>query len=440
MKTIRFATLLLAASALLGGCNDKPQPQQPEIPTPNPPEEGIEDNTYVLGDTATPVGSAFGIGERGLIYVVISPDEGISSFKDMTDKTQYLQFAIDPDLEGRDVDVETETEPYGVFGEIGGYSLTALADAKEDLAGTFCVKLTDDGFTLSAKLTIKADGKKLECKASGKYTPAVVSDNFYTVNDETFPIRAGFYIEEETCTRLFLTTSQVEEGTKLDDQAYHVVRIAVDNSLLGKRVDVATAEGFTFEFFSNLNAYNTIAIGTGKPDKGTGWFRVEKGSQPETYTVEYDVTMGGAQYTGCFSGKMTDYYYEIPLPNEYTVNKKDTRAINSTVMTLADGLCTVWVSPAENLATVEAIEASEGVVRMTIAESFADGSVCGFSNLDNMTSITFEGKTRTGADGNLGNVSLRFDGDDNILVKFNLYDSDLPMRGYFKGKAVIITQ
>ena len=142
--------------------------------------------------------------------------------------------------------------------------------------------------------------------------------------------------------------------------------------------------------------------------------------------------------------------YDISIPNAYGILDKESKALNSAVATLKDGLYTIYLSSKENVTTIEGMADADIVIEMP--EVFMNDGTKGFSGIEDnaKVSITYNGKKynqascgskNDGANAIGGNVKASI-ADGNISIDFNIYSiyslGNASMTGHFGGKVTIV--
>ena len=233
-------------------------------------------------------------------------------------------------------------------------------------------------------------------------------------------------------TYLYVTSGDMDDSSLLNS-AFNYYAIVVDNSLIGKEIDLATEMGTVMVMYvSNIGEVTDGLFAMNGDGVTTGKLKVVRGASEDEYSIDMDITHGFYEYKCEYDDIMIDFDYRVPQANEFTFNG-ERFDIKSVVTTLLDDTFVIYASPAEGLTTIEAIAASENVVRMSLPVTSATGDIVGISH---GLIFNYNGVEYTYENGALGNILLKESGDD-IILEFNVFSPD-KLFGYYKGQVTTI--
>lgn len=225
----------------------------------------VATDSYSFDGTKAELKSVLVMTLGNMIYMYMSPQEGLLTQGDFSSSDNYLLLGIDQSMTGRDIDVTAVDDGWAF------YNMTALGrDALETLdpftwedvvsAGMMRLDLTEDSATALFTFTTLDGGKIFSGNCTGDYV-APLGDNSYSFDGETVDLKSAFYLEQAGMKYLYLSP---EEGLTTLDQfadSNNYLLIAIDPSLEGERVDVMTAtDYFAFYNMSKLGASELVAV------------------------------------------------------------------------------------------------------------------------------------------------------------------------------------
>ena len=270
--------------------------------------------------------------------------------------------------------------------------------------------------------------------------PAPEEGNTITINGNTQPLRASFYLDDgDGNVYLYFTSAAIEYFGEIDLALDYFCIVLNEDDLTGNEFDI-TNTNKTFSAFYVNNTPNeeyTLMFDNTELDGATGTINVSRsGSDPASFTAEISVTFGnGTAISVSYDGTAVSADYVPEEPNEFTYNGA-TQAIQSVLVDKSDAdIWHIYVSEVGNLEYVSEFE-DMGAIHITApAEVFNAGPV-GFSTYKEDLKFEYEGKTwQYKEDGSVvGTLDVSLV-EDQIVLDFTTY-SDLS--GHYSGTAVIV--
>lgn len=326
-------------------------------------------------------------------------------------------------------------------------SMAALADAEDEESADSVYVVKDGMLVASYELETEVDYFTFH-KPAAPDTPQ--ESNTFIYDGTQTKTRAVFYKinEDDGTADFYLANGDIDTPKELEN-SYQYAHITIPYNSLGTgAIDITGDTEFKFELVDNYND-QTFSLSSGNVGSATGTISVAKQGE-DTYTIAIAIEGFGGSHslTATYTGQCMPYDYTTP--NAYALQNGESIALNSAVITLADGLYTVYLSQKEGVTTVEGM-ADADIVLVTPEEYLNDG-IKGFSGGETRAkvSITYDGvtycqaNTQMGGDSALamgGNVDLKLN-DGQVNVDFNLYSvykySNANMSGHFEGPATVI--
>lgn len=443
MKFLRLAAAALAVAAFVSCEENTPEtPDSPEEPsTPvTPPEETIypeKEMTFVVDGVESPVGSAFAFPHEGQITFTASPD---NTTLDEVFNGEFIQVLVMPQALNRDINLKEEIlEIYTWDDDTETMEITP--DMLESGSARMNHEEGTNTYTLLMSLAF-TDGTEVGINASAVKSEAAPEKCSITVNDDTEPVRAAFYMdypaEDGNYVYLYFTSSEVYYLEEMLDIATSYFYLALnEDDLTGNEFDITdTDKYFYIGYIDQVTGDDFTAI-QGELDGAKGTVNVSRdGSDPASFTAEISVTFGnGTAISVSYDGTAVSADYVPEEPNEFTYNGA-TQAIQSVLVDKSDAdIWHIYVSEVGNLEYVSEFE-DMGAIHITApAEVFNAGPV-GFSTYKEDLKFEYEGKTwQYKEDGSVvGTLDVSLV-EDQIVLDFTTY-SDLS--GHYSGTAVIV--
>lgn len=442
MKFLRLAAAALAVAAFVSCEENTPEtPDSPEDPsTPvTPPEETIypeKEMTFVVDGVESPVGSAFAFSHEGQITFTASPD---NTTLDEVFNGEFIQVLVMPQALNRDINLKEEIlEIYTWDDDTETMEITP--DMLESGSARMNHEEGTNTYTLLMSLAF-TDGTEVGINASAVMEePAPEEGNTITINGNTQPLRASFYLDDgDGNVYLYFTSAAIEYFGEIDLALDYFCIVLNEDDLTGNEFDI-TNTNKTFSAFYVNNTPNeeyTLMFDNTELDGATGTINVSRsGSDPASFTAEISVTFGNATAISVsYDGTAVSADYVPEEPNEFTYNGA-TQAIQSVLVDKSDAdIWHIYVSEVGNLEYVSEFE-DMGAIHITApAEVFNAGPV-GFSTYKEDLKFEYEGKTwQYKEDGSVvGTLDVSLV-EDQIVLDFTTY-SDLS--GHYSGTAVIV--
>lgn len=428
----------------------------------NPLTPSLEDFVK-YGDTKVGLKSATAMSMYGMTYVYISPEEGISTdYKKITSgKTDYIMIVLPDVMVGDDIDLaeyskDEEADEIQIYyinaKENKPYAGVSSYDfASEGFnAGSLKVEIVDDLISVEANLVNRDTKKNTQIAYSGKFgVPTIDDNNSFTVDGNTKKVNSAYYLAGDDLVDLYITSGDIDNARELN-KCFYYAHIQVPVSALdGRTIDLTGKDKFLFEFVDNTTE-TTYTLTPGNVGSATGSISVKQTGEG-TYKVVVNVESFGPEARNFSTSYNGEYdIYDISIPNAYGILDKESKALNSAVATLKDGLYTIYLSSKENVTTIEGMADADIVIEMP--EVFMNDGTKGFSGTEDnaKVSITYNGKKynqascgskKDNANAIGGNVKASIV-DGNISIDFNIYSiyslGNASMTGHFGGKVTIV--
>lgn len=446
MKFLRLAAAALAVAAFVSCEENTPEtPDSPEDPsTPvTPPEETIypeKEMTFVVDGVESPVGSAFADPFEEYVLFSVSPISGLESYTDIFDG-EYLQVMLLPEFLNQDIDLKAESHA-SIYVYDDETEISSI-DSEMLESGTMRLEYDEEtGKCVLLMAMVFTNGTEVGINASAVKSEAAPEKCSITVNDDTEPVRAAFYMdypaEDGNYVYLYFTSSEVYYLEEMLDIATSYFYLALnEDDLTGNEFDITdTDKYFYIGYIDQVTGDDFTAI-QGELNGAKGTVNVSRdGSDPASFTAEISVTFGnGTAISVSYDGTAVSADYVPEEPNEFTYNGA-TQAIQSVLVDKSDAdIWHIYVSEVGDLEYVSEFE-DMGAIHITApAEVFNAGPV-GFSTYKEDLKFEYEGKTwQYKEDGSVvGTLDVSLV-EDQIVLDFTTY-SDLS--GHYSGTAVIV--
>lgn len=439
-----FAALFGAAFATMS-CqkddNGKPPVKPPVVVVPNEYSfAGIttELKSMVIDPTLT----------RGITYILVSPDEGLTTYEQMTEEGdngfihEYFMMAL-PSKRIADLtlDVMTETDAFAFYNmtqSAPGFTQVEPGLTEELSAGKIIAKAADGKLSVDFEFTL-LDGGVLKGHCSGNYElPEVPTKNFTSLDGDPLAVKSAFYAQEEGTTALYLTPSKISTARYLEDvDSYYAKLHVVDGLLTGEPVDITTTEaGFEFELCIPISGEKQV-IGTGNLEGATGTFSVSKDTSAGQYGIVFDIHIGDYHIVGSYIGAFE--VYDISMPNGYQEGRNELVALNSVVIDKSNSeLYSIYLCEQSNVTTVAGMLAASPIIVTANPVDFND-TYLGFSMYPDV-SIVYNGRTFNDENGNRGNTKISIV-DNVITIDFQLFEiaeGDIALVGHYAGAFTLV--
>ena len=156
----------------------------------------------------------------------------------------------------------------------------------------------------------------------------------------------------------------------------------------------------------------------------------------------------GRNFSAAYEDEFAEYSLEVP--NAYGLQNQETTALNSAVVTHADGIYTIYLSTKENVTTVEGMADADIVVEMP--DVFMTNELKGFSGTEDNAkiSVTYDGVkynqancsyTNDNAAALGGNARVNLT-DGNLDIDFAIYNiyqySNANLTGHYEGPVTVL--
>ena len=278
--------------------------------------------TFVVDGVESPVGSAFAFPHEGQITFTASPD---NTTLDEVFNGEFIQVLVMPQALNRDINLKEEIlEIYTWDDDTETMEITP--DMLESGSARMNHEEGTNTYTLLMSLAF-TDGTEVGINASAVMEePAPEEGNTITINGNTQPLRASFYLDYgDGNVYLYFTSAAIEYFGEIDLALDYFCIVLNEDDLTGNEFDI-TNTNKTFSAFYVNNTPNeeyTLMFDNTELDGATGTINVSRsGSDPEQFTADISVVFGdGTDVSVSFDGTClsVDYVPEEPVKeNEFT--------------------------------------------------------------------------------------------------------------------------
>ena len=367
------------------------------------------DMTFVVDGEESAVGTAAVENFEGYVMFTVTPEQDAGLFNDIYDAGfDYIQVLILPQYLNQDLDVMSESVTiYGWRSSDETY-LSISPDGGRDLLTSGAVRIdgseTDGEYTLYMRLDF-VGGHYVGVHASGIMTgDAPGEESTISVNGDTKPVRASFYLVEDGQAMLYFTSAEVYYFDEMMDNAASWFCVTVDESVLGAgEIDITSTDAYFMLYYMDNMTGEALYIDPETLQGESGTINVSRdSSDPEHFTAEVSAAFGNG----------TEIVVEF------------------------DGSCVIWVSWTAGLETVSEFEADEALHITAPEAAFNYGAGVGFSTFKDTMKFEFDGRTwQWQEDGSvLGTLEVYLEGDQ-ITLDFTTYGD---LSGHYAGTAIIV--
>lgn len=426
------------------------------------PETPTAGNYAQYGSTREELKSAIVIKQSGMVYVLASNVEGLTTYDDITSQGHYLYVSVPETLVGQEVTLSdyAESDDYVQAYYMDDDYNTLAGSSNWDLAdngyadGTIKVDLSDMQVAVAVNFTAdaSADEPTVDFTASytGPYPKEKENSNTFTYDGTTKELKSAFYKmnEDEATVDFYLTTAAITDA-KLVEDCYQYAHITVPYSALWSgSFDITGTTEFQFDFVDNINE-ESCHLSTGNTGSATGTISVAMQST-DTYTIAIEISNFGSGHTFSATYDGVCMLYDLSTPNAYRLQDQDDVTLRSAVVTHKDGLYTVYLSQKEGVTTVEGMADADIVV--ATPEEFLNDGLKGFSGDETRArvAVTYDGvtysqaNTTKGGDDALaigGNAQVDLSGSQ-LAIDFAVYNiykyNKANLTGHFEGTATVV--
>lgn len=266
-------------------------PVGPEDPLP--PTSLLEYMYFTVDGEKIPIGKAFADTDGEYLLVTLTPDASVASYEEIVEvgDIEYLQFKALPSSLDRDIDLLEE--PHYIYCHDNESETTVIYPGEGGNLEYGIARLDYDEET--GEIELKLIFRLLDGPRIGVHAGAVLTDPAPEMGDviffrgETNPVGAAFYdyYEAYERTTLYLTRSEVYDFEEFEEMAGDYLKIRVDDSELGRRVEFSINDDVADISYVNNNTWPPEFLWAGQGASGS--YRVDKTGDAE-YSVEISVT------------------------------------------------------------------------------------------------------------------------------------------------------
>lgn len=407
-------------------------PPAPEVEYPAKPM------TFTVNGEESPIGKVFVDTFEEYILVTMTPDASVESYEEAVtgDDIEYLQFMTLPSALNKDIDLIAE--PQNIYCWDNETETTAIyaGEGGNLVAGKARLDFNEETGEAVLKLAMElSDGTIVGAYAEGVLSgPAPEDSGTITVNGETDPVRAAFYMVDGDYTALYFTRSEVYYFDEMYESARDYLCIMLPSSCFdGEEMSLADVSdpNAMIIYKDNLGGNESIVYGGDASDATFTVSNTAEGEYSAVISVTFDdKTSVSVNYTGVF----VPYDYVPEEPNEFTFNG-ETQSIQSALVDKSDAeIWHIYLSPVGGLEYVSEFEDpyNDSVHITAPAEAFNIGYGVGFSTYKDILKFEYAGNTWQYDD--MGTLEVYLDGN-SLTVDFTTYGD---LKGHYSGTSVIV--
>lgn len=402
------------------------------------------DMTFVVDGEESAVGTAAVEDFEGYVMFTVTPEPDAGLFNDIYDGGyDYIQLLILPEFLNQDMDVLTESAViYGYRGS-DQTELSITPGSGRELLDSGYVRIDHEDGTEEYVLYMSLNftgGPSVGVNATGMMTGDTPQEgSTITVNGDTQPVRASFYLDMDGFVYLYFTSADIEYFGEIEDAVGYFGLVLSEDDLTGNEFDITATDKYFYLFYvDNMTGEMPEATSDDDPLEASGTVSVERSaSDPEQFVARITVAFGdGTEVSLDFDGACLSVDYVPEEPNEFTYMGV-TESIQSVLVDKSGGaLWEIWVSAAPGLDTVADFE-DDGAIHITAPEeAFNCGAGVGFSTFKDTMKFEYDGRTwQYQEDGSvMGTLEVSLEGDQ-ITLDFTTYGD---LSGHFAGTATVV--
>lgn len=410
-------------------------PDVPSVPEMEYPSNLM---TFTVNGEEIQIGKAFFDTFNEYVLVTMTTDTSVGSYEDVVSSAdiEFLQFMALPSALNKDIDLIAE--PQSIYCWDNETETTAIyaGEGGNLVAGKARLDFNEETGEAVLKLAMElSDGTIVGAYAGGVLSgPAPEDSGTITVNGETDPVRAAFYMVDGDYTALYFTRSEVYYFDEMYESARDYLCIMLPSSCFdGEEMSLADVSdpNAMIVYMDNLSGNECAVYGGGASDATFTVSHTAEGEYSAVISVTFDdKTSVSVNYTGVFVPD--DYVPEEP--NEFTFNG-ETQSIQSALVDKSDAeIWHIYLSPVGGLEYVSEFEDpyNESVHITAPAEAFNIGAGVGFSTYKDTLKFEYAGNTWQYDD--MGTLEVYLDGN-SLTVDFTTYGE---LKGHYSGTAVTV--
>lgn len=338
-------------------------------------------------------------------FIVASSTAGLTTTDAIYNSDEHIYAAVSPVLLGEEFDLMTESRTYTVMSTLAGAVLDTVAGGQTDeiTAGKMLFSYENNVATVKAEITL-VGGIVLRFHLSAE-KQIVVNENTISRGDEKKPLRASFYMVDDTYTALYFTPALVEYFNEMVDNASWYLYIMVENRFLtGEKVDLSAESLYMFGVIDNADASRSVMIMGEDLQGATGNYSIaEKGEGG--YNASLEITVNGVLYKAQFDGTCVPYDAEPEKKVNYLIYNGVEYEVTSARMPSQD----------DSTYTFRFSTSLDKEILLKAPHSFFNGNACGFSQSDDFV-VEFDGVTFSAANNSRGTITATYDASSSALV------------------------
>ncbi len=401
-----------------------------------------EDNFIAIGEKIINIESVVVENYSDYIHFFISSEEGITDTDDdALSGIEYISTIILPSFIGRDIDLMTELSTFTVNSTFEDLPFSTISSGVTDGIKEGHLAIGKDGslYTFSLTMTLE-DGTKVVAAASVELENdnIAINSNYYNFDGIEKPIRATFFGEQEGLKAIHLTAGDIDYYDELQIAVAYISIYCTEDAFNTENIiDFASYEGSLYVTYTDNYTGNVIGLEAGEGTAQDNIIIEQDANDPYSFYIAMDITMPDTDQPLVLYYKGTCKDFTVtPAPESELIYNEEVSTLNSLVIDMTDDVqCNVYLSEAQNITTVGAMQESNPVVisfpKEAIAEPFE--VIVGFSTYKNEASISYDGQTYT-YDNSMGTIEISFS-DNLYTISFTNWSN---LDGYYKGLGTMI--
>ena len=408
------------------------------------------DNSVVVDGETIEMKSSIVMQQDGLMYAVLSADEGLTTLDEMVSSSAYLMVVMTPDLLGEDLDFESfaDQHPDSYFqvtyvdtkkmeedDDYEPIEITSDDWADYYASGSLTMDVADKNLTLNLAVTPNDGEANIAVNYNGAFTSPVSDPYYFNVDDTQSKTRAVFAQKVTNGVAFYITSGNIDKANDLENCHYYARLFVPSSAMDGNDIDLQGNTQYELELFDNVTDVNnpqSFYAASGMAAQATGYVSVlDRGDG--SYTLVGDVENLGQQSEKRslqFYYKGTPMEYDLTIPSQYAVGDGAPVELKSAAYTVdeATGLYTIYLSSKANVTTLEGMADADVVI--TAPNSFVnDDMIHGFSGDETnaLMSVSYGGDKYCQATVNAGKATIDF-----AVFGMKKFDSH-SLQGHYEG-------
>lgn len=446
MKTtnlfFRAAALFALALGAVSCSSDDIEPVPDPAPDPEPAvEEGLRYDGEPIEINSVFMYEYFSAG-IGRSIIVLSPEKDAPSGDYLySNQRPGLYAVINRDMPAT-FDLKSIGQGYGIFSLLAGTPIGNLELSADDLSairsGECSFEVLDGEGRFSLDMTL-ADGHRITARFAAPYQE-LNKENRLTIGKTDRPIQTAFLAEiDENLYGYYFTAQVIDPDPEMITNCSQWACLMVPAEALNGRTYALEAADAPYCAFmaADLIDKNTLDFFEVQALPGgscTGSFSIAMTG--EGYDISVRCTDGSGIVTTLYYQGEIAVYTEPEKRNEFLIGDNLNWEIRSALVDMHGTVCTIYLSPSRNIASIEDMYDENDRLTLTLPVSMLGEDGAGFSQSDDV-SITYGGRTLDYRSGAMGRIDYAVVGEEHLSLKFFTMDP-VQWSGTYEGEAHII--